>query len=42
VKGKIVVFGTVAVLVAGLWFALGRNDGQAGPRTRFREWNPPK
>ena len=41
-NGKIVAFFIVALLIGGLWFALGRNGEEAGFRTRFREWTPPK
>jgi hypothetical protein len=40
VKGKIVVFGAVAVLVAGAWFAFARNGKET--RIRFSEWRPRK
>jgi hypothetical protein len=42
VSGKAAAFVLAALLVAGLWLALGRNGGKVGVRTRFREWSPSK
>jgi len=39
VSGKVIVFGLVAVLVAGFWYVFARGEGH-GVRTRFKEWSP--
>ncbi len=41
-NGRIITFGLVALFVAWAWIVLGRNGGERGVKTRFKDWSPQK